>query len=616
MSALYVLKNGGFPNRFHIFLSLFLFLLFGCGQTAKTITSPPGHFANLQTGSELEKFARPRQNARNYYNENGAKSIKPQNRPRTGMGAQKNYPLSRSTEALLDKSLKIYEDALKFWKRNNAKNAVKYLDKAYALLLEVDVDGNPEYARRKEELRFMISKRNHEIYASRNSSVNGSHNAIPIVLNSHVQKEINRYVTYEKNFFIESYRRSGKHRPMILALLKEAGMPPEISWLPLIESGYKIRALSRARALGIWQFIPSTGYKFGLKRDVYIDERLDPVKSTKAAIAYLKALHKLFGDWVTALAAYNCGEGKVLRVIRDQKVNYLDNFWDLYKRLPSETAKYIPRFMATLHILNNLDKYGLSSLRADSPIDFETVTVEKRVSIENIAKRINVSEKILKELNPELRYNMLPPTQYNLKVPPGRGDSLLAVIDRIPVSFIPQAPFIRHKIKRGETLSDIAEKYRVSVKKIARANNIRKSNHISIGKTLKIPQRGGGRRSAPKNVQKSKYSGKTAGKSIHITRRGDSLWTIARRYGTTTTALRKENRLSTNKITIGQRLKIPGASKGSRVAKSLKTYITKNGDSPFIIAKRHNMSLIRFLKINNLTRSNKIFPGQKLYVDR
>jgi len=615
MRTLPLLKHSGFPNRFYIFLSLFLFLLFGCGQTAKTLTSPPGHFANLQTDSELEKFARPRQNARSYFKESGFKESGKRN-ARTDMGARKNYPSSRSTEALLAKSFRIYEDAVKFWKRNDARNAVESLDKAYSLLLNVNADGNPEYARRKEELRFMISKRNHEIYASRNASVNGSHNAIPIVLNSHVQKEINRYVTYEKNFFIESYRRSGKHRPMILALLKEAGIPPEISWLPLIESGYKTRALSRARALGIWQFIPSTGYKFGLKRDVYVDERLDPVKSTKAAIAYLKALHKLFGDWVTALAAYNCGEGKVLRVIRDQKVNYLDNFWDLYKRLPKETAKYIPRFMATLHIINNLEKYGLSSMRADSPLPFETVTVKKKMSIKNIAKRINVSEKTLKELNPELRYNMLPPTLYHLKVPPGRGERLLATIDSIPISFIPQAPFIRHKIKRGETLSDIARKYRVSVKKIARANNIRKSNHISIGKTLKIPQRGGGRRSAPKNVQKSKHSAKNAGKSIHITRRGDSLWNIAKRYGTTPAALRKTNRLSTNKITIGQTIKIPGAQSTPRGGKRLKTYITKNGDSPFIIAKRHNMSLVRFLKINNLTRSNKIFPGQKFYVDR
>ena len=138
--------------------------------------------------------------------------------------------------------------------------------------------------------------------------------------------------------------------------------PKSCRGFPLIESGYKVKALSKARALGLWQFIPSTGYKFGLKRDQYIDERIDPIKSTDAAIAYLKELHNIFGDWATVLAAYNCGENRVLRVIRSQNINYLDNFWDLYERLPRETARYVPRFLATLHIMNDLAQYGLDNV--------------------------------------------------------------------------------------------------------------------------------------------------------------------------------------------------------------------------------------------------------------
>ena len=181
------------------------------------------------------------------------------------------------------------------------------------------------------------------MYASCQVSAKGSYNEIPMVMNDHVKREIQSFQTVERDFFVESYKRSGRYRADMVKMLKEAGIPDEISWLPLIESGFKTRALSRARAFGLWQFIPSTGYKFGLKRNDWIDERLDPQKATAAAIAYMKELHAMFGDWATVLAAYNCGEGAVARVIRNQKADYLDNFWDFYERLPRETARYYPQ---------------------------------------------------------------------------------------------------------------------------------------------------------------------------------------------------------------------------------------------------------------------------------
>jgi len=161
-------------------------------------------------------------------------------------------------------------------------------------------------------------------------------------MNDHVAREIRSLQTVERNFFIDSYYRSGMYRPHIVAQMKKAGLPEDLSWLPLIESGFKVKALSRARALGLWQFIASTGYRFDLRRDRWVDERMDLERSTDAAINYLTTLHDLFGDWTTVLAAYNCGEANVLRVIRQQHVNYLDNFWDLYTRLPAETARYVP----------------------------------------------------------------------------------------------------------------------------------------------------------------------------------------------------------------------------------------------------------------------------------
>jgi membrane-bound lytic murein transglycosylase D len=259
-----------------------------------------------------------------------------------------------SKEDMLDLALEYCEAANSFWERGELDSAVDALDKAYALILDVETDDDPNLLQQKEDLRLTISKRIVEVYASRYTVATGISKAIPLAMNVHVLKELESFKTREKDFFLIAYRRSGKYRPGIVKALREAGFPEELSWLPLIESGFKVRALSTARALGMWQFIASTGYRFGLKRDNWIDERMDFEKSTQAAIAYLRELHQIFGDWTTALAAYNCGEYAVLNRIKTQKINYLDHFWDLYEKLPRETAAYVPRFMAVIHIVNNL----------------------------------------------------------------------------------------------------------------------------------------------------------------------------------------------------------------------------------------------------------------------
>ncbi len=455
----------------------------------------------------------------------------------------------------LDEALEFCELSQEYWQQGELENAVEALDRAYALIVSVDTSNRPKLIQQKEDLRFMISKRILEIYASRNIVVNGNHNAIPIAINRHVQAEINLFTAGgEKYFFIESYRRSGRYRDQIVKALRAAGLPEELSWLPLIESGYKVNALSRARALGLWQFIPSTGYKFGLQRNKFIDERMDPEKSTRAAIEYLKELHRIFGDWATVLAAYNCGEGRVLRVIRSQNVNYLDNFWDLYERLPRETARYVPRFLATLHILNNPETYGLDRVSIDPPMEYETVDISKQVHLKNVAKSIGVGEQVLRDLNPELRYRILPGDNYRLRVPPGKSGLLIAEIDQIPVSHPPQRAYVYHRVRNGETLSVIARKYRTSVRSIMRANNLRRSNYIVAGKRLKIPRRGY-MRSNPPTVQKPRN-----GQAVnHIVRKGDSLFTIAKRYGTTTKKIQELNHLKTTTLQKGQVLIIsPG----------------------------------------------------------
>ena len=520
----------------------------------------------------------------------------------------------KTVQKILDEALNYCEVSQEFWQKGELDNALEALDQAYALILDVDTSDQPKLIQQKEDLRFLISRRILEIYASRNIVVNGNYNAIPIVINHHVQKEIDRFTTgCEKNFFIESYRRSGRYRPYIVGALKEAGLPTELSWLPLIESGFKVNALSKARALGLWQFIPSTGYKFGLSRDKFIDKRLDPINSTEAAIAYLKELHQMFGDWTTVLAAYNCGEGRVLRVIRAQNVNYLDNFWDLYERLPYETARYVPRFLATLHIIENLDRYGFDSIQVDTPMEYEEIEVAKQINLKHVAIAIGANERQLTELNPELRYKILPPDKYSLKVPEGTGAVLTAKLDEIPLSKPPTRTVVYHRVRRGETLSIIAKKYRTRVSSIMRANNLRRSHYIVAGRLLKIPMSG-------YRYRASKPAAISPGASAHRVTRGDNLWNIAKRYDTTTDKIKKINNLNSTDLHIGQVLKLPKTNSTAlntsvAVAGNFKVYQVRPGDSPFAIAQQHKMNLNRLLSINRLSSRSKIYPGQRLYIE-
>jgi len=393
-----------------------------------------------------------------------------------------------SDQARLYDAIDFCQKSQDHWREGRLEKAKGCLDQAYQSILDIKSDQDPEMVQQIDDLRFLIARRILEIYASRFDGVRGNHNEIPLIMNDHVQAEIKRFQGNERDFFLESYARSGKYRPLILEKLKEAGLPLDLSWLPLIESGFKVRAFSRSRALGLWQFIPSTGYKFGLNRNQWIDERMDVEKSTNAAIEYLKELHEIFGDWTTVLAAYNCGEGTVLRVIRHQRINYLDNFWDLYGRLPRETARYVPRYMAVLHIIMNPDTYGFAFNGPDSPHAFEEVKIAKPVRLRDVAREIGVSEGMLIELNPELRHKATP-KGYALKVPPEQAELLQASLAKIPKYIPPKRRYVYHRVRRGETLSHIAKRYRTSTRAIANANGIVQKDFIRVGQKLKIPVR-------------------------------------------------------------------------------------------------------------------------------
>ena len=522
----------------------------------------------------------------------------------------KSNPSDPLAQEKIDRALELCSYAQQMWEKGKIEEALSSLDSAYFSILEIDSDTSAEFNQQKEDIRYLISKRILEIYASRQIVIAGQHNEIPIILNKYVTEEIKRLTGPERNFFIQSLERSQRYRPFIVAELKKAGLPEELSWLPLIESGFKIRALSRARALGLWQFIPSTGYKFGLTRNYYIDERLDPEKATRAAISYLKELHNLFGDWTTALASYNCGESRVLRIIRKQRINYLDNFWDLYQNLPRETARYVPRFLATLHIVNNLDKYNIKMKAPLSPIDYKFCEIKKQVRLKDIAKEIDVDTTLLKTLNAELRYALLPPELYKLKIPVDKVELFLSKIDTIKTTYSPPPMYVFHRVRRGETVSGIADKYKTSIRSICLVNNIHKAR-IYAGKVLKIPSRTNG--PIADDVASHKIP---LGKTItYKVERGDSLWNIARKYGITTKDIMSANNMSHTNLSIGQTLQISNEKQPVVAMEGASTYQVQSGDSPFIIAKKHNMDLSRLLVLNQLSKRSKIFPGQQLIVE-
>lgn len=504
-------------------------------------------------------------------------------------------------QELMENALEYLEMADKYWKKGDIENTLNELDKAYALIL--DADGDPAIARQKDDLRLLISQRIMAVYGHKRSRTFGKASEIPHLMNADVEKEIRSFQGPEREFFIASYERSNKYRDLIVGELKKAGVPEELFWLPLVESGFKATALSPARALGLWQFIPSTGYKFGLSRDEWIDERMDVLKSTQAAIAYLKELHAMFGDWLTVLAAYNCGEGRVLRTISRQQINFFDRFWDLYAQLPNETARYVPRFLATVHIVKNPGKYGFDlQTTKDSLLKYETVKVNRIMKLSDIASKMEVSEETMTVLNAELRHKLTPDREYAIRIPKGTLGKFNSVYNDIPETEKPTFTYARsqsprsasigsnskskpagtydtHRVRRGETLASIANKYGVSVRALQRANRLSRKNGINRGQIVRIPGGSSGVASSNNNDSVAVYKVKKT----------DSLNDIAKRFDVPVAKLKKANNLKGNTIKAGRKIKIPGqklACDTGKAKKNKKGRAARNGKKRTIAAKR------------------------------
>jgi membrane-bound lytic murein transglycosylase D len=541
---------------------------------------------------------------------------------------------------IMEEALVLLNESHSYWVNGDLEGALDMLDQAYALL--IDTNGNPDIARQKDDLRLMISKRILTLYNSIQTNAKGMHSEIPVITNADVEKEIRQFQTVERDFFISSYHRSAMYRPIILRELKKAGLPEELAWLPLVESGFKINALSTARALGLWQFIPSTGYKYGLNRDDWVDERMDIEKSTRAAIDYLKELHTMFGDWLTVLAAYNCGEGRIIRTIASQHINYLDRFWDLYHKLPYETARYVPRFIATVLVIRDPKKYGMDlGAGKMSPLSYETAEINKSMRLQDIAHKLDIPEETLNILNAELRHRITPNKPYKLKVPTDMKGQLLKVIDDISQAETPRDSFkrgvvIKHRVRQGDTIASIARKYKTSEGAIRNANQLSKKKPLAAGQRLTVPIHVSGGVSTEVQKPETVVS--------HKVQKGDTLASLARKYGIGISEIKKINRLENDKLKTGQTLRIekgkggPGREQkkdgrddgkgkvkpemkpakldaGKAVETSaVKKYIVKKGDNLNKIARENRMTLDKLRQLNNMAHKDNIQPGQVILI--
>ncbi|MCD6413506.1 MAG: transglycosylase SLT domain-containing protein [Elusimicrobia bacterium] len=313
----------------------------------------------------------------------------------------------------------------------------------------------------------------------------------PVVFNDRVEKWLFYYTGSAKKYFMKWLERKENYIDMVKEILRENGMPEELAAVPVIESGAYPFAVSKRRAVGLWQFIHPTGKLFGLERNHWFDERRDPEKSTIAACKMLKNLHNRFDDWFLALAAYNCGSNRVLSAIKKQKTR---NFWDLY--LPRETENYVSKIIAAMMIMRDPLIYGFPA-DFDSQMEYETVNVYGPVDLKKAARLIDVPAKDLIYLNPELSRQCTPPDEipYPLKVPKGKASAFIEKFSRLPdrKKYMTKKEIqarkhsvIVYRVRRGDCLSRIARKYRVSVRKLKRWNRISRAGLIYPGQKLKI----------------------------------------------------------------------------------------------------------------------------------
>ncbi len=384
---------------------------------------------------------------------------------------------------------------------------------------------------------------------------------IPITVNDSVLAMVASFSAREsvRERFSEGLVRSGRYMPMIREVFRKAGLPTDLAYVAMIESSFKTRARSRARAQGVWQFIAPTGRRYGLRSGRIVDERSDPIKATEAAAGYFRDLYEMFGDWYLAMAAYDSGEGRVARAISRTGT---DNYWELCRlgALPRETRLYVPSVIAAALIDKNQEHYGFA-VDPEDPMEFETAKLEKPVDLRQVARVCGIAYEDLAELNPELRTFVTPRggSGYDLRVPRGLAAAVEAKAGALPEAAVPALR--RHRVRPGETLAKVARRYGVSEASLAEANDLPRGAKLAPRRMLEIPdpepEAYAARREKGRHVSRDAALGEDLARTHYRVRRGDTLFSIATRHHTTVDKLREWNGLGDGAaIRPGERLAV------------------------------------------------------------
>ncbi len=380
---------------------------------------------------------------------------------------------------------------------------------------------------------------------------------IPTEINENVEKWINYFKNRGRPHMERYLLRSTRYEALMKKVLRDNKLPEDLFYIALIESGFSSQAFSHASAVGYWQFIRPTGKRYKLKINQLLDERRDPEKSTQAAAEYFKDLYQRFNSWYLAMAAYNVGEGRIDRVIKKYKTK---DFWALSKikrALPAETDNYVPKYIAAKLIAKNPEKYGFEGIDYLPPIEFDHITVSQPINLRLMAEKMNLNYEDFKALNPKFKGEIAPletDSTLGLRIPPGSYEiALTASNESIAdnVEYVADQKEIQsYKIKKGDTLSSVARRYRTTVAYLRDINDFSRKKKISVGNKIFVPDR------TPLKEKRPEL----AAKKFHIVQRGDNVGSIAKKYNTSVSTLKKLNKLkSKSSLKIGSRILLPEA---------------------------------------------------------
>lgn len=441
--------------------------------------------------------------------------------------------------------------------------------------------------------------------------------AMPQLKGKRVERALRQYARHP-HYVEQVAGRAGKYLYHIAEEVEKRGMPTELVLLPFVESAFQPEALSYAKAAGLWQFMPATGSLYSLKQNLWRDDRRDVMESTRAALDYFERLYKMFGDWHLALAAYNWGEGSVLKAVRTAKRRGKKADYSSL-RMPYETSMYVPKLLAIKEIISNPEKYGVQLPEIDNEPYFVRVTKSRDIDLETAASLAEMEVEEFRKLNPGFNLPVIV-ASHNAAIllPRENVEVFVNNLASWVTTGKPLSGWILYPVKEGETLKDIADRAGMSEEELRRVNRIPKGRKVLPGSTLLVDANG---QIAPEIDEDAlsaslRLSAPEVRRVVYRVHRGDTLFAIALRHGITQKSIRETNHLRTSRLRIGQRLMlvIPPKAKSRVVARpGAKTYRVRSGDTLFSIAKRFDTSVVS-LRSKNRLRTSRLRVGQTLIV--